>query len=65
MLRARLLDDASISVGAEVLKDTSSFEIDESIRVHRTKKKVVARVKEEEEEGPASRTTCLWTSRST
>ena len=47
------LDDASISVGAEVLKDTSSFEIDESIRVHRTKKKVVARVKEEEEEGPS------------
>ena len=48
------LEEADISVGAEVLKDTSSFDIDESIRVHRTSQEVVVRTPEKEEDtGPS------------
>ena len=47
------LDEASIAVGAEVLKDTSSFDVDESIKIHREERQVVARKKDEEESGPS------------
>jgi autotransporter translocation and assembly factor TamB len=47
------LNDASLAVGAEVLKDTGSFDVDESIKIHREDLKVVEAVKPEEDEGPS------------
>ena len=45
------MDEATISVGEEVLKDTSGFEVDDTIQIHRAKREVVAiRRKEEAEE---------------
>jgi autotransporter translocation and assembly factor TamB len=47
------LDDARIAVGAEVLKDTSSFDVNERITIHRDKREVVVKKKEKKEEGPS------------
>ena len=44
------MDEASISVGEEVLKDTSGFEIDDTIQIHRTQREVVAKRREDEAE---------------
>jgi len=48
------MDEATISVGEEVLKDTSGFEIDETIQIHREKREVVAVRREEEPEESVS-----------
>ena len=47
------VDQANIAVGAEVLKTTSSFDIDEGIKVHRDKRIVVERVEIEDDDGPS------------
>jgi hypothetical protein len=45
------MDEATISVGEEVLKDTSGFEVDDTIQIHRVNREVVAvRRKDETEE---------------
>jgi translocation and assembly module TamB len=44
------MDEATISVGEEILKDTSGFEVDDTIQIHRAKREVVLVRREEEEE---------------
>ncbi len=48
------MDEASISVGEEILKDTSGFEVDETIQIHRENREVVAVRREEEPEDSVS-----------
>jgi autotransporter translocation and assembly factor TamB len=44
------LDEGRITVGAEVLKDTSGFEVDPVVSIHRERREVVSQEREIEEE---------------